>query len=98
MKKNKPLSNSEISSFCQQTYFLLQAGIAPFDGMDILLEDATVGQLKSAITTIKDTCMMGEKFSVACEKSGVFPDYVIHMISLGEESGCSLRSRGSYFR
>jgi len=87
MKKHKPLSNSEISSFCQQTYFLLQAGIAPYDGMDILLEDASASTLKSAITIIKDSCMSGEHFSVACEKSGVFPDYVIHMISLGEESG-----------
>lgn len=87
MKKNKLLTNSEISSFCQQTYFLLQAGISPFDGMDILLEDASDSRMKSVITVIKETCMMGERFSVSCEKSEAFPDYVIHMISLGEESG-----------
>ncbi len=87
MKNSKFLSNTELSLFCLQTYHLFKAGITPADGMEIILEDASDSRLKQAISEIKDCCMIGEPFSEACKKTGVFPEYVINMISLGEESG-----------
>lgn len=87
MKTGKLLSNYELSSFCRQTYYLLQAGITPSDGMDILLQDTDQHFMREMITQIRDTCLQGEKFSKALEATGCFPEYAIHMISLGEESG-----------
>jgi len=35
--KNKKLSNAEIASFCRQTALIIQAGITPAEGMEILI-------------------------------------------------------------
>lgn len=87
MKANKQLSNNEITSFCRQTHYLLQAGITPVNCMDILLEDTKKTSQTEMITQIRDICMEGEKFSTAINRTGCFPKYVVNMINLGEESG-----------
>ncbi len=87
MANQKNLSNEEIASFFRQTSMLFTAGIGPRDAMQILLNDSKNEKGKDLITQIRDTCRKGEKFSKALAETGVFPDYVINMISLGEESG-----------
>lgn len=87
MKKQKLLTNSEIASFCGQTAMILQAGITPTEGMNILLSDTKDPQGRTIIETILQTCRQGESFQEALTASGVFPDYVLHMVALGEESG-----------
>lgn len=85
---NKPLSNREIASFCSQTFYLLQAGITPMNGMEILLQDTEQNQaMHELIEQIFNTCMEGKNFATAVESTGRFPEYVLSMISLGEESG-----------
>lgn len=83
----KRLSNQEIASFCGQAAMLLQAGITPADGMHILLTDSKTNTAREILTTIRDVCRQGNSFAKALKKTNVFPDYVIHMIALGEESG-----------
>ena len=83
----KKLTNQEIASFCNQTAMLFQAGITPEEGMSILLNDAHTKEAKELIQTILDTCRQGESFSSALVNTNVFPDYVVNMIALGEESG-----------
>ena len=87
MANQKSLSNEEIASFFRQTSMLFTAGIGPRDAMQILLNDSKNEKGKELITQIRDICRKGETFSTALKETGVFPDYVIHMISLGEESG-----------
>ena len=87
MAKQKSLSNEEIASFFRQTSMLFTAGIGPRDAMQILLNDSKNEKGKELITQIRDICRKGETFSTALKETGVFPDYVINMISLGEESG-----------
>lgn len=87
MAKQKTLSNEEIASFFRQTSMLFTAGIGPRDAMQILLNDSKNVSGRELITQIRDICRRGEPFSVALKETGVFPDYVINMISLGEESG-----------
>lgn len=83
----KRLSNQEIASFCSQTSMLFQAGITPLEGMNILLNDSKSSEGKEILQTILDTCRQGESFATALRSAGVFPDYVLHMIAIGEESG-----------
>lgn len=83
----KRLSNQEIASFCGQTAMLFQAGITPLEGMNILLNDSKTEEGREIIQTILDTCKKGEPFCEALKVADVFPDYVLHMIALGEESG-----------
>ncbi len=87
MKEQKKLSNEEIASFCNQTALLFQAGITPLESMNILLSDIKSEKGKELIQSILEVCKQGEPFHSALKATEVFPDYVLHTISLGEESG-----------
>ena len=87
MKIKKMLSHSEIASFCSQTAMILNAGIGPEEGMNILLQDTKNPDGQSIITQIRDICAEGNTFYEAIEATDVFPEYVLHMIKLGETSG-----------
>lgn len=83
----KKLSNQEIASFCGQTAMLFQAGITPVESMNILLHDSKSSEGRELLQVILATCRKGESFASALRSSGVFPEYVLHMIAIGEEAG-----------
>lgn len=85
--KEKMLSNAEIAYFCNQSSLLFQAGITPTESMRILLDDVKNAKGKAVLEKILAECQKGTRFHKALESTNVFPDYVLHMISLGEESG-----------
>lgn len=89
MKKNrqKKLSNEEIASFCRQTALIVEAGITPAEGMDIILQDTISEEGRAILIQIRDSCRIGDHLYQAIERTGVFPDYVVRLILLGEESG-----------
>lgn len=87
MSVKRKLSNVEIASFCDQVALILSAGITPVEGMRILLSDTKDAQGKEIISQILEQCQTGEQFSKALSSTGVFPDYVINMVAIGEESG-----------
>lgn len=87
MKKQKLLSNAEIASFCRQAALINQAGITPSEGMDILIHDTISKEGKELLQSIGDSCREGNYFYQALESTGVFPDYVVRLTALGEESG-----------
>lgn len=87
MKNQKLLTNSEIAVFCGQTAMILRAGITPTEGMGILLSDTTDAKGRQIIEQILGICRQGNTFQNALAATGVFPDYVLHMVALGEESG-----------
>lgn len=87
MKKIKLLSNAEIASFCRQTAMIIKAGITPAEGMNILKNDTADPEGKELLEQIAQSCRMGNPFFQALETTGVFPEYVIKLIALGEESG-----------
>ena len=85
--EQKLLSNEEIASFCNQAAMLFQAGIPPVEGMAILQSDAQSPEGKAIFDQILTVCRQGESFHKALEATGVFPDFCLNMIALGEESG-----------
>lgn len=87
MAKNEILTSTEIASFCRQTSMLYKSGITPAEGMQILMTDTLSEDGRNLLQSISDTCRQGNYFHTALEKTGVFPDYVVKLISLGEESG-----------
>lgn len=86
MKKQKSLTNSEIAAFCRQTALIIQAGITPAEGMDILIHDTIHESGKALLQEISDACNQGSNFYQALEETGVFPPYVVKLVALGEES------------
>ena len=87
MKSQRLLSNAEIASFCSQTAMILNAGITPYEGMSILLQDTKDEKGKALVNTIIESLGQGETFYKALGETDVFPDYVLHMVELGEQSG-----------
>lgn len=87
MAGKKILSHAEIASFCSQTAMILNAGITPAEGMSIMLEDTKNEDGREILEQIQNFCGLGNTFHDALVETGVFPEYVLHMIRLGEESG-----------
>ncbi len=85
--KKTALNNREISSFCQQTAMIFQAGITPVEGMQLLISDAHSKEAGDIYRQIYEVCSHGETFHAGVLSTGVFPEYVLHMIELGESSG-----------
>ncbi len=81
------LKSNEISTFCRQMSLLLRAGIAPADGIDLLAQDTKDASAKKLFDSISQVLRSGEKFHVSLEMTEAFPDYVVHMVTIGEESG-----------
>jgi type IV pilus assembly protein PilC len=66
---------------------LIKSGIAPAEGIDILLLDTSDKNGRIILESIRSILQSGEKFHIAIRISDVFPSYVVHMITIGEESG-----------
>lgn len=86
-KKLKLLTNEEIASFCEQTALFIKAGITPSEGLEILRQDTPDKRGQEFLTKVSNNCKTGMSFHQALAETNLVPDYVIHLISLGEESG-----------
>ena len=86
-KSIKPLSNVETSAFCSQMAMILRSGISSIEGVSIMLEDSSDAQEKDLLTSINETLLNTGSFYLALEDTHVFPDYMIHMVELGEQAG-----------
>lgn len=87
MKDKRQLSNAEIASFCSQMALLFQAGITPVKGLTILLSDVQSDSGKKVLNDILEVCRIGNPFHEGLSAAAVFPQYVLHTVKLGEESG-----------
>lgn len=87
IKKKTTLSNAEISAFCEQLSMIITAGLPTYEGISILLEDASDKDTKALLTTIYEPLEKGSSFSSALVDCGAFPKYMTDMIALGEETG-----------
>lgn len=82
-----PLSNTETAAFCSQMAMILKSGISSIEGITIMLEDARSGEEKALLTQISETLMQTGVLCDALSKTGAFPDYLIHMVQIGEMTG-----------
>ena len=87
MSKQKKLTSSEISTFCSQTGWLIHAGMTPANAMNILMKDSSGSEGKQIYQDIFDVCKIGRPFSEGLKACGVFPEYCVQLITLGEASG-----------
>ena len=87
MKKIKKLNNREVAAFCGQLSLLLPAGITPFDGISLMAQDTASDDGKALLTEIENSLRDGLTLYESLDATKVFPEYVVSMILLGEESG-----------
>ena len=83
------LSNSEVAVFCEQSGMILESGLSMLEGISIL--EADVGtqniEYKKMYEEMRSCLEETGIFNEALIKTGMFPDYVIHMTKIGEETG-----------
>lgn len=85
--QSKPFSNIEISSFCDQIAMILKSGISSIEGITIMLEDAASPEEQKILEAISDNIRMSGNLYLALSDTGLFPNYMLSMIQIGEETG-----------
>ncbi len=86
-RRIRPLSNMELSYFCGQMALILKSGISSIEGVEMMEDDFSTGTDRQIIDTILETVRLTGQFSVGLAATEAFPDYMIHMVAIGEETG-----------
>lgn len=86
-QKKKLLSENEISTFCQQVGMIVKAGLPTYYGIMILRDEANDEYTKSFLNDIYVPMEKGVTLGNAIADTGMFPEYMVDMVRLGEETG-----------
>lgn len=83
----KILSQAFVATFCRTTSTLLASGVSVLEAFSILTGMTDNDIIKSAITQTRENIVGGSNISLSMSSAGFFPNMVIKMIQVGEESG-----------
>ena len=83
----KQLSDEELALFCEQLGVMLKAGISPAESISIMLEETRGAGEKQLLTCIAEHLDRYEPLEASLKATGVFPDYFLKMVRIGEETG-----------
>jgi type IV pilus assembly protein PilC len=76
-----------IATFCSTMSTLLCAGVSVLEVFEVLSGMTGNDIIKSAITQTRESVVEGSSISLSMSTTGFFPNMVIKMIQVGEESG-----------
>ncbi|HEY8892493.1 MAG TPA: type II secretion system F family protein [Clostridium sp.] len=77
-----------ISIFCKQFSICIKAGIPICDTLNLLYEQMLHKSIKNSLISIRENVKRGNSLFESMRKTtNVFPEFMINMIYLGEESG-----------
>ncbi|MCL1999578.1 MAG: type II secretion system F family protein [Turicibacter sp.] len=83
----KKLTNDYISVLCNEFDMLYNAGVAPYDGALLLLDDEKDRDGRRVLQSMIDSLEQGKNLADACRESGYFPAYMVSMLEAGEKTG-----------
>lgn len=83
----KVLSQAFVTIFCKTMSTLLSSGVSVLETFDILATMTNNDIIKTAIMQTREKIVEGESISSGLSSSGFFPNMVVKMIQVGEESG-----------
>ncbi len=83
----RKFNSDETSYFCEQLALMLNAGMQLADGIEILCEDLEDKRIMAVCDSLLDDLNNNETLAQAMQSSGVFPDYAVKMVKLGEMTG-----------
>jgi type IV pilus assembly protein PilC len=78
---------SFVATFCRTTATLLDAGVPILDTLEILRGMTTNDVIVSAIASVKQHVTGGSNVALGMAAAGFFPNMVVKMAQVGEESG-----------
>lgn len=97
-RKMRRLSDEQISHTFHQLSMLLGAGVTPLDGIDIMIRDRDNTDLTATYSMLKDNLLKGMRLSEAMQETGVFPNYAVRILNIGEQAGTGDRVCASLSR
>ena len=83
----KILSQAFVATFCKTMATLLAAGVSVLEVFDILSAMTGNDVIKSAVTRTREQIVSGSNLSLSMSEAGFFPNMVVKMMQVGEESG-----------
>ena len=83
----KILSQAFVATFCKTMGTLLAAGVSVLEVFDILSTMSSNDVIKSAVSRTREQIVGGSNLSLSIAESGFFPNMVVKMMQVGEESG-----------
>jgi type IV pilus assembly protein PilC len=81
------LSQAFVATFCRTMSTLLTSGVSVLEAFTILTGMTDNDIIKSAIVQTRENIVGGSNISLSMSSAGFFPNMVIKMIQVGEESG-----------
>ena len=81
------ISKSSISRFARTLGTLMASGVPVLNGLLIVRDTASNTLVKNAVQKVHDAVKEGEGISTPLGSTKVFPDMVVSMIEVGEETG-----------
>jgi type IV pilus assembly protein PilC len=76
-----------VARFCRTLSTLLASGVSILNALEIVRDTSTNQVISNAVQSVHDAVKEGETMAVPLENANVFPDMVISMIEVGEETG-----------
>jgi len=83
----KVFSQAFVATFCKTMSTLLSSGVSVLEVFDVLTGMTANDIMKSAIVRARENIVEGSNISLSMASTGFFPNMVIKMIQVGEESG-----------
>lgn len=80
-------NKSAIARFSRTLSTMFAAGVPMVEAMDSVAGAAGNSVYRNAILRMKEETASGEQLQAAMRRSGLFPNMVVQMIAIGEESG-----------
>lgn len=87
MAKKVTFKTAQLSILCYQMSLVFKSGISLLEGMTLLSEEMEEPQLRAVLENVNKELAGATRIYEAFEVQGVFPDYMIKMIQIGEFSG-----------
>lgn len=87
-QRKKPLLGAqEISVFCEQISLILSSNIPLYEGIETLEGDYAGTAGEAAFRVMDEEMKRSGSLAAAVEAAGVFPEYMVGMVRVGEEAG-----------
>lgn len=86
MKQKETLAAGDLSLFCSQAALLVKSGIPLDDGLSAIGETMPE-EGKKLLAQVESDYHEQYSLELALDNAGVFPDYLVKMVGIGERSG-----------
>jgi type IV pilus assembly protein PilC len=83
----KIVQKTAIARFCQTLAALARSGVSIMEALDIVADTAGNAVVAEAINEARERVRVGESVSAALMNHPVFPEMVVQMMAVGEETG-----------